>query len=326
MLQVLKRFAIGMTLLIAALWAGNSSSLVSGLEQHKTRLIAHRGVHQIYVGADRSNSACHAAPVAPLRHNFIENTLPSMKEAFRLGADVVEIDVHLTTDRIFAVFHDWTVDCRTDGTGVTRQQRFADLAMLDIGYHYDDGSETYPLRGRGVGLMPSLEQVFDQNSTGAFLINFKSRRREDGLALATLLDNPRHLSQVYGVYGGDAPTQAAIAQVPNLRGFGRMSLRTCLLHYAVSGWSGYMPPSCHNTIVLIPQNYAPLLWGWPHRLTRRFKAVGTDVILVGPYDGSGFASGIDNATTFDKVPVAFDGYIWTNRIEVIGPLHAVNRN
>ncbi len=82
-----------------------------------------------------------------------------------------------------------------------------------------------------------------------------------------------------------------------------------------------MPEPCRNTIVLVPQNYTRLLWGWPHRLTRRFHAAGTDVILVGPYDGSGFTSGIDDADSFGKVPKAFDGYIWTNRVEVIGPLN-----
>ncbi|MEZ4555866.1 MAG: glycerophosphodiester phosphodiesterase family protein [Caldilineaceae bacterium] len=53
-----------------------------------------------------------------------------------LGADVVEFDVHRTSDDQFAVFHDWTLDCRTDGTGVTRDQTLADLQTLDIGYGY----------------------------------------------------------------------------------------------------------------------------------------------------------------------------------------------
>ena len=33
---------------------------------------------------------------------------------------MIEIDVHPTTDGQFAVFHDWTLDCRTNGAGVTR--------------------------------------------------------------------------------------------------------------------------------------------------------------------------------------------------------------
>ena len=49
------------------------------------------------------------------------------------------------------------LDCRTDGHGVTHDHT---LAELDIGYGYTgDGGKTYPLRGRGVGMMPTLEEV-----------------------------------------------------------------------------------------------------------------------------------------------------------------------
>ena len=320
MRKQLKWFYIVLLVLGAGLWLGNTSLLVSGLENHETRLIAHRGVHQAYTGSDRSNDACHASPVAPIEHAFIENTLPSMQEAFRLGADVVEIDVHLTTDNMFAVFHDWTLDCRTDGSGVTNEQNLALLQSLDLGYRIDDGTETFPLRGQAVGLLPTLDGVFEADMDGQFLINFKSRRQEEGSALALMLEQADLREQVFGVYGGEPPTRRAITSTPGLRGFDRASLESCLLRYLALGWSGHVPESCHNTIVLVPQNYARFLWGWPHRLTHRLEAVGTYVILAGDYDGSGFSSGIDDADSFGEVPQAFDGYVWTNRIELIGPL------
>ena len=46
----------------------------------------------------------------------------------------------------------------------------------------------------------------------------------------------------------------------------------------------------------------------------------TDVILWGDYDGTEFTSGIDTAHDRSRVPEQFGGYIWTNRIETIGPL------
>jgi glycerophosphoryl diester phosphodiesterase len=75
------------------------------------------------------------------------------------GAGIVELDVHPTSDGQIAVFHDWTLECRTDGHGVTREHNLADLKQLDVGYGYtsDDG-KTYPLRGTGVGLLPSLDE------------------------------------------------------------------------------------------------------------------------------------------------------------------------
>jgi glycerophosphoryl diester phosphodiesterase len=109
--------------------------------------LAHRGVHQIYAGSDRGNDTCSANPIYPADHSYIANTLPSMRAAFAAGADVVEIDVHLTPDNVFAVFHDWTLDCQTNGTGVTHDQMFADLQSLDLGYGYSTDGITFPLRG-----------------------------------------------------------------------------------------------------------------------------------------------------------------------------------
>jgi len=172
---------------ISLIWAVNSSLLVTGLDQHQTRIIAHRGVHQVYAGSDRSPDACHASPIAPITHGFVENTIPSMQAAFRNGASIVGLDVHLTTDGVFAVFHDWTLKCRTDGTGVTHEQTFAVLRALDPAYNLDDGSGTYPLRGQAVGLMPSLTEVLEAELGGQYLINFKSNRATEGTALATLL-------------------------------------------------------------------------------------------------------------------------------------------
>ena len=245
-----------------------------------------------------------------------------MREAFRLGADVVELDIHLTADNALAVFHDWTLDCRTDGTGVTHQQSLALLQSLDLGYRIDDGTGTFPLRGTAFGLMPTLGSVLAQDMGGLFLINIKSNRRAEGVALAAMLDDAARQQQVFGVYGGAVPTRHATGSVQGLRGFDRASLQACLLRYLAVGWTGSVPAPCHNTILLIPQNYAGLLWGWPHRFTRRLKAAGTDVILAGRYDGSGFASGIDDAESFATVPLDFDGYVWTNRIALIGPLNA----
>ena len=50
------------------------------------------------------------------------------------------------------------------------------------------------------------------------------------------------------------------------------------------------------------------------------REAGTEVILLGPYDGFGFSSGIDDAAILARVPRGFEGLIWRDRIEVIGPI------
>ncbi|RYD91923.1 MAG: glycerophosphodiester phosphodiesterase, partial [Sphingomonadales bacterium] len=172
----------------------------------KIKLLGHRGVHQTFSREGVGNDTCTADRINPPTHDFIENTLPSMEAAFSAGADVVELDVHLTPDKVFAVMHDWTVDCRTDGKGTTEQLSIAYLQSLDLGYGYTaDGGKTFPLRGRGVGLLPTLEEVLARFPDKSFLINFKSRRAEEGEALAALIKaHPEWRKAIWASYGGAA--------------------------------------------------------------------------------------------------------------------------
>lgn len=81
-----------------------------------------------------------------------------------------------------------------------------------------------------------------------------------------------------------------------------------------------MPDACRDTFVLFLVNVAPWLWGWPNRFHKRMDSAGSSIILLGPYEkGDPGAAGIDDTETLGQVPADFDGYIWTNRIEVIGP-------
>ena len=97
----------------------------------------------------------------------------------------MEFDVHPTTDGRFVVFHDWTLDCRTNGKGVTREHDLAALKALDIGYGYTaDGGKTFPFRGKGIGLMPTLDEVLARFPDRRFLINIKSDDVSEGERLA----------------------------------------------------------------------------------------------------------------------------------------------
>ncbi len=314
-----KKILIGFLLFFALVWAWNSS-LFASTENNQTRLLAHRGVNQTYPREGLENDTCTARRIYPVSHGFMENTIPSMRAAFSAGAEVVELDIHLTADKQFAVMHDWRVDCRTNGTGVTEELDMAYLKSLDIGYGYTaDGGETYPLRRTGIGLMPTLREVFEAFPEGKFLVNFKSRRAEEGEALGALLNaNPEWRKLVFGVYGGETPTRITTALVDNLPGFDKASTASCLGQYLAIGWTGIVPGACQNTLVSVPANLAWALWGWPHRFTQRMADAGSEVILLGPLDGAGGSAGIDFEEQFGMVPQKFDGLVWTNRVEVLG--------
>jgi len=310
---------------IAGIYLLNASWLAPKPASPRVLLVAHRGVHQTFDLAGVTNDTCTATrirqPIAP----EIENTLASMRAAFEAGAAVVELDVHPTTDGQFAVFHDWQLECRTNGKGPTRSHSMAYLKTLDVGYGYTaDGGKTFPLRSHGRGLMPSLGEVLNAFPKGRFLVNFKSNDAREGERLARLLrENPSWRPAIWGVYGGSAPTQRAVVLVPGMRGYSLGSIKSCLLPYALLGWSGYLPDSCRNTIIPIPVNFAPWLWGWPNRFQARMTAAGSTILLFGPYHrGDVGSSGIDTQEDVGRIPDAFAGFASTNDIQAVAPLIA----
>jgi len=318
----MKRFVGIFAAMVAAIYIGNASWLAPVADEPTLRLIAHRGVHHTYDRTGLDNQTCTAERIFPPGHELFENTLASMEAAFAAGGDIVELDVHPTTDGRFAVFHDWTIDCRTEGSGETRSHDMAYLQTLDIGHGYtSDGGATFPLRGKGGSLIPALDEVLAALPDRRFIVNFKSNDERDGGMLAELVDrNPQWRDAVWGAYGGDAPTLAAKSLMPDLNVWTRRGLVDCLTRYAALGWSGYVPEACRNTFVMVPMNVAPGLWGWPDRFRQRMQAAGSEIILLGPYgSGDPGTAGIDDLETLARVPPFFDGYVWTNRVELLGP-------
>jgi len=317
-----RNILVGALVLAAFVYANNAPSLAPAMNA-KPLLLAHRGMAQTFRREGLTNDTCTAERIYPPTHGFLENTLPSIEAAFDAGADIVEIDIHPTTDGHFAVFHDWTVDCRTEGKGVTREHTLAELKALDIGYGYTaDGGKTYPFRGRGVGLMPSLDEVLAAFAGERFLINIKSNDPNEGVLLAEHLARlPPVELDLLMAYGGKRPIAALHERLPALRVMSEATLKSCGYAYIGVGWTGYVPQACRNTLMLVPVNYAPILWGWPNRLLDRLRRAGTDIFIAGPR-GSGDigTGGIDDETAFRALPSHFSGGIWTNRIEVIGPL------
>ncbi|MFP7225742.1 glycerophosphodiester phosphodiesterase family protein [Priestia filamentosa] len=303
----------------------NNSSLLAQKRESQPFLLAHRGVAQTFTMKDIQNDTCTAERIYKPEHNFLENTIPSMKAAFEDGADMVELDVHITKDNQFAVFHDWTIDCRTNGRGVTRDYTMAELKKLDIGYGYTaDGGKTYPFRGKGVNLMPSLNEVMEYFPHQAFLIHVKSNDPEEGRQLAQYLSHfsKKRLENIT-VYGGDEPIDSLKKEMPNLKVMSKATMKACLIPYIATGWTGNVPNACENTELHIPEKIAPILWGWPNRFLNRMDDVNTRTIIVGG-NGSEFSTGFDSVQDLKRLPNDYSGGIWTNRIDKIGDYYQKN--
>lgn len=271
-------------------------------------LIAHRGVQQ--------------AP-GPESPGYLENTIPSIQAALQAGADVVEIDLHLTRDGQLAVFHDDDLANRTDGTGAIEHQRMDRLRTLDIGYRISfDGGRTFPFRGGVCGPMPSFSDVMETVPRGCFMLDLKRDDPALGRAVVrTLRARPGWQHRVWGVYGGDAAVEEVARALPGLRSFTRRSIRRALRAWVLFGWSGRVPAACRGATIYVPLNYARLLWGWPHRFLERMHEAGGTVVLMGPFHRSqSDIPGIDTAEQAAGIPKGWTGYVQTDRIETIGPL------
>jgi glycerophosphoryl diester phosphodiesterase len=74
------------------------------------------------LGGHRGNPAEHP-----------ENTMRSFRSAIAVGCDLIECDVHLSSDGRLVVIHDHTLDRTTNGTGLVHDYTAAELRKLDAG-------------------------------------------------------------------------------------------------------------------------------------------------------------------------------------------------
>ena len=312
-----KRSGLVALALAVALWVNNSSWL-RGATGKPPFLLAHRGLAQTFPIAELRGDEDTSKLIHPPEHPYLENTIPSMMVAFAHGADIVELDVQRTADGRFAVFHDALLEFRTDGAGPVRAHTLQALQKLDVGFGYTaDGGETYPFRGRGIGFMPSLDEVLARFPERELLLDLKTGGAEAGEALAALLSRlpPAQLARV-SAYGGDAAMRALRRALPSLRVMSKRMLIDAALAYFALGWTGYVPEACRGTELRIPLRFAGLFWGWPHRLVERMEAVGTRVVLVA---GNGrWSEGFDTEESLRTIPAGYAGVIWTNRIDRVG--------
>jgi glycerophosphoryl diester phosphodiesterase len=82
----------------------------------KTSIVAHRG----------------GSMLAP------ENTIAAFKNAMKIGAAWIELDVHKTSDKVTVVIHDNTLDRTTSGKGPVDKISFEKLRSYDAGIKFSD--------------------------------------------------------------------------------------------------------------------------------------------------------------------------------------------
>ena len=131
--------------------------------------------------------ASHAAP---------QNTLAAFRKTADVGADGIELDVHLSRDGVPVVIHNDSVDATTDGKGLVREMTLAQLKALDAGVHFDAPRSDARFANERI---PTLEEVLAE--VGARLLtNIELKAAQTAALVPAVVDLVRRMGMTNRVW------------------------------------------------------------------------------------------------------------------------------
>jgi glycerophosphoryl diester phosphodiesterase len=275
-------------------------------------IVAHRGVHQDFHRENLDNHTCTASRIFKPTHGYIENTIESIQAAFDYGATIVEIDIRPTKDKKLVVFHDYGLECRTNGKGKVWENSLDDLRKLDIGYGYTyDGGRTYPFRGKGIGKIKTLDEVLSRFPNKRFLIDNKNDKDIEvaQLIVDSLLLLPKEQRRNIYLWTHDETYEYIHNLIPDITRLflPRQHQKKFFKSYILSFGLEVVGSDYKNQGLGLPIAYTKYLWGWPYRfLDKIYDAEARFYLFVNTEDELKRISGIP-----------LDGIV-TDHIEVLG--------
>ena len=102
-----------------------------------------------------------------------ENTLASIEKALELGVDAIEIDVHKCASGELVVFHDFTLDRMTNGSGEVAKHSLEQLKNLKVNNQYE---------------IPTLEDVLNTIDKKCML-NIELKGRDTALKTCKIVED-----------------------------------------------------------------------------------------------------------------------------------------
>src|ERR1700686_449073 len=101
----------------------------------------------------------------------LENTMAAFDNGMRLGADGLELDVHLSRDGVVVVHHDRTLERTTNLAGPLAGRSADEVGRADAAYGFRQGG-VFPFRGRGIGV-PTLADVLGRYRDVPIIVEMK---------------------------------------------------------------------------------------------------------------------------------------------------------
>jgi glycerophosphoryl diester phosphodiesterase len=253
----------------------NAYILAPALQQ-EGEIVAYRGGGSEVNYKQLSETGCTASSLKESGINTVENTLEAVAISVDADADIIHLNVHRTADDELVVFHDWTLDCATDGAGELHKASFSQLKNIDAGYGYtfDDGT-TFPFRGKGFRIS-KLEQFYQLYPDYDFWLNLKNQDAHSYDVLYSFLAQQNSKTIIVTSPQGmqwfkNKDSSIALMSVE--------SVKKCAIDYLLMGWAGMVPDSCKNTILLIPPSKTKYFWGYPQRFAASLQKHGSKVYL-----------------------------------------------
>ena len=136
-----------------------------------------------------------------------ENTLPSLQEAARLGAQMIEFDIQLTKDSVIVLMHDDNVERTTTGKGNVSDLTYNYLRSLDAGVKKSE-------KFKGT-LIPTFEEALAVLPQNVWLNCHLKGDQAVGKAAAAMLKKSGRLHQAF-LTCSEKAGKAAKTQVPEV--------------------------------------------------------------------------------------------------------------
>lgn len=163
-----------------------------------------------------------------------ENTLAAFDVGMRVGADGLELDVHLSADGVPVVHHDTTLDRTTSASGPVAARTAAELARVDAGYQFA-GRGDFPFRRQGVGI-PLLSDVLRMYPDVPLIVEMKVDSRDMGEAVAREVRAAGAADRVCAAGSGARSAAAARAALPEMACSASRPEARLAVYRALAGW------------------------------------------------------------------------------------------
>jgi glycerophosphoryl diester phosphodiesterase len=131
--------------------------------------------------------------------------MPAYQLAVDMGADAIEVDVHLTADGKLALIHDETLDRTTNQAGAVAGKTMAQIRRADAGYRFETADGSFPFRGKKLRV-PTLAEVLDWLPEGIGLVVEIKARAATAATVEALRSSKVRAAQAVSVISFDEQT------------------------------------------------------------------------------------------------------------------------